>query len=331
MSAEFSQRLPIADHYDAFLADLKNQEIYIPPADVLESLVKTAQNLDTKPEEKAQARAAIHSGMLRAIPFAIKKWASRKFPPEEYIARAFFVIDDCIRNYKEQLDDGEGSSFPTYVFSSLEKDFKAPYRFVQSIDIPVTLPVYGHMLMILMRKTRAELQQQNPSLSDEEWYEATLAEWTSASYRPFSKEVFNSVKNFALRRPIERIGKVKTSGREDSDTLVSKIWKIEDRLIDTSPDVNPEEAIEGSLLRETIIKVLDEARTADRVSDRISDRERLVLELCFYGFEGERLTLAEIGEFLGISVARVGQIKERTLEKLRSTPKFARQLRDFYK
>lgn len=58
----------------------------------------------------------------------------------------------------------------------------------------------------------------------------------------------------------------------------------------------------------------DVGRYLSSLAHILSPRERLILELYYV----EDLTLAEIGDFLGISEARVSQIRKKTLETLRA-------------
>lgn len=87
-----------------------------------------------------------------------------------------------------------------------------------------------------------------------------------------------------------------------------------------------EKAIPLRLVRPEILMVEDHRREIDRnfLNDQIKEvlqtlprRQREILELKF-GFEnGEEMTFGEIGQKIGISSTRVGQIKAKTIGDLR--------------
>ncbi|SHK30951.1 sigma-70 family RNA polymerase sigma factor [Thermocrinis minervae] len=68
-----------------------------------------------------------------------------------------------------------------------------------------------------------------------------------------------------------------------------------------------EETPEDIVIREDLEEKLKEA------IERLNDREKLVLQLVFY----EELPIKEVAKILGVSMARVSQIKEDAIEKIR--------------
>jgi RNA polymerase sigma factor (sigma-70 family) len=63
-----------------------------------------------------------------------------------------------------------------------------------------------------------------------------------------------------------------------------------------------------------------EARiTLDRLMRVLSQRERIIIEM-HYGLAGERLTLGEIGQQLGLGAERIREIEHRALRTMRRIP-----------
>lgn len=70
-----------------------------------------------------------------------------------------------------------------------------------------------------------------------------------------------------------------------------------------SKEEGPEEAVIKKDLRERLLKAIE----------KLDQREKLVLQLLYY----EELPLKEVSKLLGISMARVSQIKAQAIEKLK--------------
>lgn len=71
-----------------------------------------------------------------------------------------------------------------------------------------------------------------------------------------------------------------------------------------SKEESPEEIVIKKDLREKLLKAIE----------KLEKREKLVLQLLYY----EELPLKEVAKLLGISMARVSQIKSSAIEKLKS-------------
>ncbi|MCX7989497.1 MAG: RNA polymerase sigma factor FliA [Aquificaceae bacterium] len=71
-----------------------------------------------------------------------------------------------------------------------------------------------------------------------------------------------------------------------------------------SQEEGPEEAVIRADLKEKLLKAIE----------RLDYRERLLLQLLYY----EELPLKEVAKLLGVSMARVSQIKSSAIEKLRN-------------
>jgi len=80
-------------------------------------------------------------------------------------------------------------------------------------------------------------------------------------------------------------------------------------------------AVEERLLRSSLAKEMDE------VLEELTPREQKILKLRF-GFEGEPLTLEEIGKIMGLSRERIRQIEKKAKMKLRSRAR-ARKLKNY--
>lgn len=70
-------------------------------------------------------------------------------------------------------------------------------------------------------------------------------------------------------------------------------------------DFNPQEQIDKKELHEVLVQAID----------ALNDQERTVLSLYYY----EDLTMKEIGEVMGVSEQRIGQINRKLIKKLQET------------
>jgi len=71
-----------------------------------------------------------------------------------------------------------------------------------------------------------------------------------------------------------------------------------------SKEEGPEEVVIKKDLREKLLKAIE----------RLEEKEKLVLQLLYY----EELPLKEVAKLLGVSMARISQIKSSAIEKLKS-------------
>ncbi|MCS7308557.1 MAG: sigma-70 family RNA polymerase sigma factor, partial [Aquificaceae bacterium] len=71
-----------------------------------------------------------------------------------------------------------------------------------------------------------------------------------------------------------------------------------------SKEEGPEETVIKSDLREKLLKAIE----------KLDEREKLVLQLLYY----EDIPLKEVAKLLGVSIARVSQIKASAIEKLKA-------------
>ncbi|MEZ0336910.1 MAG: FliA/WhiG family RNA polymerase sigma factor [Aquificaceae bacterium] len=71
-----------------------------------------------------------------------------------------------------------------------------------------------------------------------------------------------------------------------------------------SKEEDPEEVVIKKDLREKLLKAIE----------RLEEKEKLVLQLLYY----EELPLKEVAKLLGVSMARISQIKSSAIEKLKS-------------
>lgn len=84
-------------------------------------------------------------------------------------------------------------------------------------------------------------------------------------------------------------------------------------LLNVLEDVNApkaDELVEETTLNEDLIRVMD----------ILNEREQAVVKR-YYGLLGQRLTMAEIGEDLGLKRERVRQIRDQAVRKLRKAAK----------
>jgi RNA polymerase primary sigma factor len=102
-------------------------------------------------------------------------------------------------------------------------------------------------------------------------------------------------------------------------SLNSSINEDGDELIDVIEDVNSMRPDSQPHTQEEIKNQLD------RTLSVLSERERFIIE-CYYGINGQEMTLECIGEEFGLTKERIRQIKEKAIRKLRNN---ADTLRDF--
>ena len=69
-------------------------------------------------------------------------------------------------------------------------------------------------------------------------------------------------------------------------------------------DLGPEEQVDEQELRQELAQAIDE----------LGEQERTVLSLYYY----EELTMKEIGQVMGVSEQRIGQINRKLIKKLRA-------------
>ena len=86
-------------------------------------------------------------------------------------------------------------------------------------------------------------------------------------------------------------------------------------FIEDSTATDPFDGAAQVILREQLLKVLDE----------LSERERMVITMRFGLEDGHPRTLEEVGRVLGVTRERIRQIESKTLAKLRQ-PKYSAQL-----
>ena len=104
-------------------------------------------------------------------------------------------------------------------------------------------------------------------------------------------------------------------------SIRNEIYRVlgKKRLLTTSLDVPLEDGSDYSFVDLLPSEYVDPSSYIDlhNAIQRLNDREQFIIKRCF-SFDDEYLTLTEIGEVLGISRTRVGQLKEQALLKLKS-------------
>lgn len=99
-------------------------------------------------------------------------------------------------------------------------------------------------------------------------------------------------------------------------SLTQQVGEDDQRDLESVLNVPQEEAVEDSMMRESMVQQFGE------VMAELDPREREVLSLR-YGLDGgEAKTLKEVGETLNISRERVRQIEAKAKQKLRQSRKF---------
>ncbi len=125
--------------------------------------------------------------------------------------------------------------------------------------------------------------------------------------------------------------------REAAEVRVREALDVPTEPVSLASPVGPEGDAElGDLLEDRDRETpLEEASTGmlrthlEALMEGLSDRERLVLSLRFGLDGGNRRTLQEVGQVLGVTRERARQIESRALQRLRESAQ-ARGLRDFW-
>jgi RNA polymerase sigma factor for flagellar operon FliA len=186
----------------------------------------------------------------------------------------------------EKFDPGRGFKFETYAISRIKGAILDELR---SIDwVPRSVRAKGRAVERAFSKLEAELKR-SPT-------EAELADELDMTL-PQLQQLLGQLSLTGVAALDEMLG-----DRSDSATLA-------DTIADSG--ASPVALLEMSELR---------SQLADAI-ERMPEREKVVLTLYYF----ENLTLAQIGEVLGVSESRVSQIHTKSVLQLRSRLQAARR------
>ena len=136
--------------------------------------------------------------------------------------------------------------------------------------------------------------------------ERSLAELEHREKRSVTEEELASHMNVAVDDLLDHLAEISTLGLVALDELLSPD-RGSSAVGDMLPDrrgTNPEAAFQIEEMKRVLADIIG----------RLSERERLVVTLYYY----EGLTLAEIGQVLGVTESRVCQIHTKAVMSLRN-------------
>jgi RNA polymerase primary sigma factor len=240
-------------------------------------------------EEGRIAREHLIRANTRLVVSVAKRYLGHDMPFTDLIQEGNIGLMRAIRNY----DYRRGFKFSTYATWWIRQ---AISRALADQSRTIRLPAYISDQMGRLRRTQLELQQRLGRMPTKE----ELAE--------------------AMGMPAARIGQMLESLSQPM-SLEAPVSESEESelgdLLEDANAVNPEEAVADQMDRESVY---------GRIAD-LPERERLLIELR-YGMGGEEpLTLAEVGQRLGITRERARQLEMQALERMRNPEAAARRKR----
>lgn len=240
-------------------------------------------------EEGQTAREHLIRANTRLVISVARRYVGRGLPFNDLIQEGNIGLMRAIRNY----DYKRGFKFSTYATWWIRQSIS---RAMADQSRTIRLPAYISDQVGRLRRTQLELQQRlgrAPSTDE-------LARAMDLPPRRVAQMLESIVQPVSLEAPVS----------EDDEAELGEM------LEDTSA-LDPEEAVSSLMDRESVY-----GRLAD-----LPDRERLVIQLR-YGLEGEEpLTLAEVGERLGITRERARQLEMQALERMRNPEAAAKRKR----
>lgn len=311
----------LRDHpYGNFLRDLREERLIIFSYAEIREKIRVCQNEQLPLEERLQARKEIHGSCLRLIPFAIKQFMHYRIPREEVVGEAFETVDRCINafdlDYKPS-DPNRSPTFAGYVIESLRQDLRHLHTVnnpLQSVHVPFS---YSWYLRTMSTAYESFCQRKGAEPTMQEWYEETVKLLDKGEGMDVSRATFYAMKIHVFDRPYVSIG-TEVITEISSESLAPIRENIEDTILDDSLQTDPVAAAEMNAL-------VDGVRT---LLGTLPEREKLMLELRF-GIGGNTpMTLAEVGEVLGVTVEAVRQSINGVFRRIRQSGKVKR-LHDF--
>lgn len=175
-------------------------------------------------------------------------------------------------------------------------------------DYNIQLKIRNNYLLTAMRENGIENAHQLSRASGV--YPSKIGEYLNLKRSPYMKngDLYPSIVKIAeyLNRGINQLfpeehmyvalekntGEVEISSSEVSNLL---------------SDFSPTSAIESDERKQALLETLE----------KLTSREREVISLRF-GFDGEEMTLQQVGDALGVTAPRIRQIEHKALRKLRN-------------
>jgi RNA polymerase sigma factor for flagellar operon FliA len=227
----------------------------------------------------ARERLILHySPLVKFVAGRVAAGLPQSIEQADLVSYGIFGLIDAI----DKFDPGRGFKFETYAISRIKGAIIDELR---SIDwVPRSVRAKARAIERAYSKLENELRR-----SPEESEVATELEWTPGELTQTLSQI-----SFTGLVALDDLLAASSGERSGSAT-------VSDTITDGKHD--PVEAYEVDEMKHLL---------ADAIN-RMPDRERLVLTLYYY----EGLTLAEIGDLLGVTESRVCQIHTKSILQLR--------------
>ena len=248
-----------------------------------------AQELQQIIQEGQIAREHMIRANSRLVISVAKKYVGRGLPFTDLIQEGNIGLMRAIRNF----DYRRGFKFSTYATWWIRQ---AISRALADQSRTIRLPAYLSDQMGRLRRAQTDLQQRLGRMPNSQ----ELGEVMNMPASRIEQMLESLAQPISLEAPVS----------EDDEA------ELGDMLVDVNA-LNPEDAVADRMDNEAIRGRLEE----------LPDRERRVLEYR-YGLTGEEpMTLAEVGEMLGITRERARQLELQAIDRLRNPEAAARRKR----
>jgi DNA-directed RNA polymerase sigma subunit (sigma70/sigma32) len=242
---------------------------------------KSYQRADLKQKvaDGEKARKRLIEMNLRLVISVARRYVGRGLPLEDLIQEGNLGLFRAVEKY----DPERGWRFSTYAYWWIRQGVT---RAIADQSRTIRMPVHTGQLLTRLGEVRRQLEQR----IGREPTPAEIAAETGVSE--------------------ERIRETLIAAREPLSLEATILGTDDSTLGDVVPDQNAADAQEQ-------VEVSERRSKVEEVLEALTPRERAVIRLRFGLEDGTPLTLAEVGQRLGVSRERVRQLEADGLRKLR--------------